>query len=59
MEFLRLLLGRHFAGKPVVGSRDVGCFSGQQTFLLSVEFFEETREEYSWAYRPVECLVLR
>ena len=42
MEFLRLLPRRHFAGKPVVGSRDVGCFSGQHTFLLSVEFFEET-----------------
>ena len=43
----------------MVGSRDVGCFSGQHTFLLSVEFFEEIWEEYSWTYRPVECLVLR
>ena len=26
MEFLRLFLRRHFAGKPVVASRNVGCF---------------------------------
>ena len=26
MEFLRLFLRRHFAGKPVLGSRNVGCF---------------------------------
>ena len=26
MEFLRLFLRRHFAGKPAVASRTVGCF---------------------------------
>ena len=26
MEFLRSFLRRHFAGKPVVASRNVGCF---------------------------------
>ena len=26
MDFLRLFLRRHFAGKPVLGSRNVGCF---------------------------------
>ena len=28
IRFLRSLLRRHFAGKPLVASRDVGCFSG-------------------------------
>ena len=34
MEFLRLFLRRHFAGKPVVASRNVGCFllQGKQYF---------------------------
>ena len=26
MEFLRSVLRRHFAGKPVLSSRNVGCF---------------------------------
>ena len=28
MEFLHSFLRRHFAGKPVVTSRNVGCFLG-------------------------------
>ena len=38
MEVLRLSLRRHFAGKPAVASRNVGCFlkalDGFVTFIL-------------------------
>ena len=35
MEFLRSFLRRHFAGKPVVASRNVGCFVRLTSFVIS------------------------
>ena len=35
VEFLRFLLRRHFAGKPVAASRKVGCFFKLKEFMSS------------------------
>ena len=34
MEFLHSLLKRHFAGKPVATSQNVGCVSGVKSFIV-------------------------
>ena len=34
MEFLRSFLRRHLAGKPVVASRNIGCFRRLSSFEL-------------------------
>ena len=42
MEFLPLFLGRHFAGKPVVASPNVGCFlrlGNQSVFILDLHLW--------------------
>ena len=43
MEFLRQVFAHHFAGKPVVASRNVGCFFRLRVILIF--FFEYEQNE--------------
>ena len=43
MEFLRSFLRRHFAEKPEVASRNVGCFSGYSYLLIYLLYFSFVR----------------
>ena len=39
MEFLRSFLRRHFAGKPLVASRNVGCFLRLLRKIVEIQKF--------------------
>ena len=39
MEFLRSFLRRHFAGKPLVASRNVGCFLRLLRKIVEIQNF--------------------
>ena len=40
MEFLRSFLRRHFAGKPVVASRNGACFLGLRVLKPAILFYQ-------------------
>ena len=62
MEFLSSFLRRHFAEKPVVASRDVGCFLRlaysqpfQSRFNCNLRFSQKQRS-FESGYHPLKAL---
>ena len=49
MEFLRSFLRRHYAGKQLVASRNVGCFLRQEClFTIKTEMYSSHAREMSF-----------
>lgn len=57
MEFLQLLLTRHFVGKPAVMSRNVGCFLGLINDLFIMNYLHVHALEIS-CFRLFNCELL-
>ena len=51
MEFLRQVFTHHFAGKPVVASRNVGCFFRLRVILTLFLFEYEQNEKNTVTYQ--------